>query len=201
MASVCEHLRYDGPIGWYVADDGSNKDHLDTVMTALKESGGDLWGWHQTNRDGYGHNANLAWVDLEQKGANITLWLEDDWRLERPFDITPYVKLLSEQHQNTSMIRLGHMPVDLNLTSVGHDGRMYLNVRKSSHYAYSGNPHLKHHQFVRDYGRMPEGKNPGETEISYDHTFRNTSGSGIVWPLAIGDNPPFSHIGAEASYA
>lgn len=201
IASNCEHLRYDGELGWWIADDGSSREHYETCIHAVRESGGQLFGAHQTNRDGYGRNANQAWTALYQEhGCEITLWLEDDWRLQRPLDISPYVRLLMERKDTIGMVRLGYMPVGLNLYTLGHNGHMYAKVMKDCLYAYSGNPHLKHTNFGRDYGYLPLGNNPGETEISYDHTFRHTKGVDVVWPLKIGDDPFYGHIGTVQSY-
>lgn len=200
VRSVGENLRYDGELGWYVADDGSSLDHYEMVKTAVSNAGV-LWGAHQTKRQGYGYSANTAWRSLYQdRGVPITLWLEDDWSLTRPLNITPYVSLLMEKSSEVGMVRLGYMPINLSLYSCGHAGRMYLHVSKSQQYAYSGNPHLKHFSFRTAYGELPESLNPGDTEIAYDHKIRTTSGPEIWWPLEIGDRPYFAHIGQEQSY-
>ncbi len=198
--SIHDNLHYCGSMGWYLADDGSSSQHYGTVRENIVNYN-ELWGEHQTERRGYGYSANKAWQQLRDEWQSpITLWLEDDWILERPLDITPYVKMLVENHNNVGMVRLGHMPVDLELRSCGHDGHMYLNVSKGQQYTYSGNPHLKHLSFLEHYGILPEGKNPGETEIEYDYKVRSQEGPGIWWPLEIGDRPYFAHIGTEQSY-
>lgn len=188
-------MTYDGKISWIVVDDGSKQAHLDAVGHAIFRSGYP-YTIITNSRTGYGYNANMAWSQTEHP---VTLWLEDDWVLRRQLDITPYVSLLMNR-ENVGMIRLGHMPVGLDLHSHGHDGRMYLDVRKTQQYAFSGNPHLKHDRF-RFYGAYPEGKNPGQTEIAYDHQIRQHSdGPAIWWPLAIGDDPLFGHVGEVQSY-
>ena len=114
-------------------------------------------------------------------------------------DIEPYVTLL-ETEESVGMIRLGHLPVGLDISSAGYNGRMYLHIQKTTQYAFSGNPHLKHTRFRGHYGDYPIGRNPGETEISYDHQIRTANGSSILWPLAIGDTYKFAHIGEVSSY-
>ena len=204
VGSVCANLRYDGEFGWYIADDGSRSEHVAAIQTAIRTGGHELWDMHQLRtpqEKGYGASANKAWKTLaEDHDAPITLWLEDDWRLNRPLDITPYVKALHQSHVDVGMIRLGHMPQALDLTTLGYDGRMYGNVKKTQQYAYSGNPHLKHVSYMASYGLMPTNENPGNTEIHYDHIFRTTSGVQIWWPFAIGDKPYFDHIGEVQSY-
>jgi len=151
---------------------------------------------HFTKKQGYGAMANQAWHLAK---GNVTLWLEDDWVLSSRWDLTGYVRLL-EQNERIGMIRLGHLPIDLQCFSVGYNGRMYLEIGKNSQYVFSGNPHLKHKRFM-SYGMYPTGKNPGDTEIAYDHQYRTNHGQGcILWPLAIGDRFVFSHIGEEKSY-
>jgi len=190
IQGIRRHLMYDGDIEWIVADDGSHRSHFDAVVNEI--------GYCKsiTERQGYGANANWAWTSSK---SDVTLWLEDDWELKRDLDITPYVKFLREADY-AGMIRLGHMPINLDLHSCGYDGRMYLEVKKSHPYAFSGNPHLKHKRFGQ-YGKYPEGKNPGDTEIAYDGQIRrHANGVSIYWPLLIGDNPFFAHIGENKSY-
>lgn len=189
------NLRYDGIIQWAVVDDGSRPEHYETCRAALA----DYLSFSASRRAGYGANANEAWdAAYYHKHCPITYWLEDDWVLRRPLDITPYVRLLLEK-EDVGMVRLGYLPVGLDLESVGYDGRMYLNVKKTKQYAFSGNPHLKHYRF-RSYGDYPVGKNPGVTEIEYDHKIRVQVGPAIWWPLVVGDDPFFAHIGVEQSY-
>lgn len=192
-ASVQANLHYDGQAHWMICDDGSPMAHVDAILDAVEAAG-----FLQFEQDGYGVMANTGW---NQAGtySPLTLWLEDDWELKRSLDITPYVRLLVER-ADVGMIRLGLMPIDLELNSVGYGGRMYLNVQKGTPYAFSGNPHLKHERFTA-YGPYPTGKNPGDTEIAYDRQIRAQEGPAIWWPLAIGDDPHFGHIGEVQSYA
>lgn len=184
-------LAYDGGLHWFIVDDGSHQAHIDAVTRHLPN--------YQvyTHRAGYGANVNVTWPMTQQTGP-ITLWLEDDFELTKPLDITPYVKLLMGR-EDVGAVRLGYLPVGLDLHSVGYDGRMYLKVEKSQQYCFSGNPHLKHERFM-EYGPYPESLNPGETEIAYDHQVRSKDGPAIWWPLAIGDAPYFGHIGQVKSY-
>lgn len=189
-----KNLVYNGTWLWYVAADHSNKEHFDTVVKAVKDTMIDC---HNLQL-GYGASVNLAVGKLGDTHP-VTLLVEDDWLLSTPLDVTPYVKLLMER-EDVGMVRLGHMPINLELESVGYNGHMYLDVKKTRQYAFSGNPHLKHKRFYEQYGLYPTGLNPGETEITYDGIIRGKGGSRIVWPLAIGDRFLFGHIGQERSY-
>jgi len=185
--------QFDGDIVWIVADDGSHSDHVNAVV---QEIPGDKKIW-RSKRCSYGANANWAWMRASTIGP-VSFWLEDDWELKRPFDLTVYYDLLMN-NSDVGMVRLGHMPIDLTLHTVGFAGHMYARVDKVCNYAFSGNPHLKHGRF-RQLGDYPEGRNPGETEIAYDYQVRQQSQPEIWWPLLIGDNPPFGHIGQVQSY-
>lgn len=200
IESALQNLLYGRPFFWIIADDGSTPRHFDAVQGAISaddQGNGPTSAFSQ--KQGYGRMANQAIRIAEENGCPITFFLEDDWLTERPFDITPYVQLLME-HDDIGMVRLGHLPVGLEAESMGWDGRMYLEIKKSRQYCYSGNPHLKHRRFFEHYGMFPEDRNPGDTEIFYDWIVREHDGPKVVWPLAIGDTFPFGHIGMEKSY-
>jgi len=198
--SVKEKLKYDGELAWYVGDDGSRVEHFDAVMSAL--GGVKFIGHHSEDfvpgKRWPGKSWNKAWQEA-LKFSDIVLWLEDDWQLGRELDITPYVRLLVER-EDIGMVRLGHLAINLNMTSRGHNGIHYLQMWRNMQYAYSGNPHLKHRRFYDTYGQYNETILPGDTEIDYDHKFRNTSGPDIYWPVDIGGWGIFSHIGERQSY-
>lgn len=196
IRGVRQFLHYDGPVRWIVADDGSpDPAHLEAVRNEL--AGADVADC-SSQREGYGARANWAWHSADTF-TPFTLWLEDDWELRRDLDLTPYVNLLRTR-DDVGVVRLGHLPIGLNLHSVGHDGRMYLHVQKNTQYAFSGNPHLKHSRMWQA-GGYPTGMKPGDTEVAYDWQVRSNGGPAIWWPLAIGDAPYFGHIGTIQSYS
>lgn len=198
IRGVRDHLKYaDGDLLWHIVADGCPDDRFQALLEYVGAAGFSVAYMSRNKRAGYGANANWAW---EHAASDVTLWLEDDWELTRDFDITPYVRLLNNEPA-IGMVRLGHLPIDLRAYSEGYEGRMYLNLPLDQMYAYSGNPHLKHRRFRDTYGRYPEGHNPGDTELAYGAQIREAETKAkIVWPLAIGDNHPFGHIGAEQSY-
>lgn len=196
IQGVIKNLRYSGEIRWIIADDGSSQEHFNAVLEALKEQ--IVYAYFSAERAGYGANANRAW-DLATQESPLTLWLEDDWVLERELDLTNYANVLLK-YDHVGMIRLGLLPIDLDLFSIGLDGTMYLRVNPTTDYVFSGNPHLKHDRFKVAYGYYPTGKNPGETEISYDWQIRGATGPEIIWPVELGPMGIWGHIGAEQSY-
>lgn len=193
IEGVHKNLVYQGEWLWYIAGDNASQEHLDIVLDATKDT---MIGFHSLQL-GYGGAVNYAINSLND--YPVTLLLENDWYLCQQWDLSPYVRLLMER-EDVSMIRLGHLPINLDLESYGHNGNMYLNVKKNRQYAFSGNPHLKHRRFYDAYGMYPTGLNPGDTEIAYDSQVRGKDGPMIWWPLSIGDRFLFSHIGQERSY-
>lgn len=197
IRSTCEKLRHDGPISWYVADDGSAPTHVGRVMAQLEAHGADILGMH-SQRLGPGANWNRA-IAKALEAADVLVWLEDDWELTRELDVTPYLQLLAER-PDVGMVRLGYLAVGLALTSVGHAGRHYLQMERSTQYAYSGNPAVRHRRFHDSYGDYPTDRNPGECEIALDAVFRSKSGPTIWWPVDLGGWSVWGHVGQQQSY-
>ena len=202
IRGIEDNLIFQGNIIWYVADDGSSKEHIEAIkvgLDSLRIFENHQIGDFRSERKGYGANINWA-QDRASVKCDAFLVLEDDWVLSEPFDVTPHVNLLTSKPNEIGFVRIAHLPIGLEFDSVGHNGRMYLNVRKNKQYAFSGNPHLKTPNTHKHYGPYPTGKNPGDTEIAYDSIVRNKSGPGILWPLEIGEKFLFEHIGEKKSY-
>lgn len=198
--SVRKNLIYEGELGWYVGDDGSPQSHFDEVVAAVGKE--NIFDCHSEDfmpgRRLPGKSWNKAW-EVSHRWAPIVLFLEDDWTLLRTLDITPYVKLLME-NEKVGMVRLGHLAINLNMTSVGYAGIHYLQMWRNMQYAFSGNPSLRHRRFADTYGPYNEDVTPGDTELDYDYRFRIKSGPEIWWPVDLGGWGIFSHIGSEQSY-
>lgn len=193
IEGVHKNIVYAGEWLWYLAFDNETTEHFREVYEVVSDT---VIGYH-CGSYGYGGAVNKAMESLNE--YPVTLLLEDDWHLSQQWDLSPYVRLLMER-EDVGMMRLGHLPINLDLESYGHNGHMYLNVKKNRQYAFSGNPHLKHRRFYDAYGLYPTGLNPGDTEIAYDSQVRSKDGPMIWWPLMIGDRFLFSHIGATRSY-
>ena len=156
-----------------------------------------LLGSHtQDLRPGANWNKSLR-ASLEH--VDIVLWMEDDFELQRPLFLAPYVKLLCDE-SSVGMVRLGHLPVNLRCETVGFDGRHYLDILPDRQYRFSGNPHLKHRRLVDAYGWYNENTNPGDTELDYDARCRMRPNPRIWWPVDLGGWGIFGHIGAVPSY-
>ena len=198
IAAMLRNWRYANTL-WYVADDGSAPEHVATVLAALDSE--HVVGWHSERR-GYGYSATRAWFAAHEH-ADVTLFLEDDWELKQEFDPTYYVQTLM-QHDDIGMIRLSHLPINLKSETcgyyVGGHGAIYLRMSAGQQYAFSGNPALRHRRAREAWGAYPEGLNPGDTELAYDHQIQQRGGPSILWPVGVGEWGVFGHIGAVPSY-
>lgn len=191
VRAASAHLKSSEPLQWYIADDGSPKKHLDAVLAELTLP---LVGKH-SSRAGYGRNANRAWSASISRGEDVTLWLEDDWELRADLDLDPLVALL--RTTNVGMIRLGYLSAGLAGKTFGAADRLYWQLDKTSTaQVFTGHPALRHARYHQVYGPYPEGFSPGDTELMYGYTFRDTpSPVSIVWPCDYPSNGLFGHIG------
>lgn len=180
---------------WYVADDGSDQKHFDTVMKALK--GETIVGSHN-EKMGYGATANRAFRAADAL-TTITLWLEDDWETRQPFPLENHVRLLLDD-DNVGMVRLAQIPIDLEGITCGFGGEIYLRLYKTRQYYFSGNPSLRHRRFFAAYNLYPEGLEPGATELAMDKQVQEQNGPDILIPVDVGSWGAFGHIGAVKSY-
>lgn len=181
---------------WLIVDDGSDKVHLEQV---LENIGLDNILNIYSHRVGYGRLANWAWQE-SAKYDPVTLWLEDDWTLEKAFDLMLYEKLLNSE-PSIGMVRLARIPIGLHGEVMGDGSQVYLRLDKGAgQYYFSGNPSLRHSRFYDTYGPYPEGLEPGDTELAYDRQVQGCPGPDILIPFDVGTWGCFGHIGAEKSY-
>lgn len=201
MRTICaatEHINYDGELKWYIADQSSTTEHLNTLLEVLGE---DVYKYHNIPEITPGKSWNQAIMEI-YKHTPIYLRLEDDFEIQADMDITPYVALFEEK-KRVGMVRLGLMPIGLDLYSVSDGKNIYMNVLKSRHYCFSGNPGLIHQRFHEAYGWYDEHCNPGETEVRLDNEVRNKEGPEIWWPLNLGKYGTYgawAHTGQVKSY-
>lgn len=191
IAATRELLHYGGDLRWYVADDGSSTNHWMAVWDAL--DGLDVAG--HTMRRGYGANANAAWEAAE---SDLTLWLEDDWELRTPLDLTPHAYALMDC-AHLGMVRLGYIDPLMREPAVDFGGRSYHTLPRdwpdTSFYAFTGHPSLRHSRYRHAYGDYPTNLTPGDTELHYAYRYRRGDGPLIVWPEGYPAHGVFHHIG------
>jgi hypothetical protein len=184
-----ELLHYQGDLEWYIADDGSPTDHWRAVIDACDHPAG-----HSLRR-GYGGNANAAW-DAAQSA--LTFWLEDDFSLREPLDLTPHAYALMDCPE-LGMIRLGYIHESYLEPSRMFAGRRYHTLPRqwpdASFYPFTGHPSLRHSRYRQAYGNYPVGLGPGDTELMYAYQYRIGDGPLIVWPADYPTMGFFDHIG------
>lgn len=201
IRGVAEFLGYPKELrSWYIGDDGSPQEHINTLLGTLADNSETLLGYHSqrfTPMTGEGWNRVLG---LCHQASEFILFLEDDWELHQHLDIVPYVKMLQER-EDVGLVRLGHLAVGSDVHIVGHAGVHYLQYQKTTPYAFSGNPHIRHGRFTRYYGWYAVDKNPGEIELDYDWRFRTMPDGPKIWrPADIPGWGVFGHIGTEKSF-
>ena len=184
---------------WYVADDGSIPDHFNAVLDELRFFGANVIG-AKSERVGYGAMANEAWKAAHEF-TDLTFWLEDDWELKTPFDLTSYANLLRDMEQNVGMVRLGYLNLGMQGKVFSHGGSLYWRLERDANpYVFTGHPSLRSRKFFEAYGEYPTGLKPGDTELGYAFKYRYGVGPDIVWPARLGEASAFGHIGAIQSY-
>lgn len=196
VSSVRENLRYPS-LAWFVADDGSSPNHVEAITSRL--SGADLLGvWSQ--RDSYGRSANEGIRTARERGS-LLFFLEDDWELSQPFDLWPYAVLLMER-ESVGMVRMGYLNEGVFGKTMGYQGQLYWELEDETPYIFTGHPSLRHVRFHDHAGGYIEKLQPGETELAMAWSYKQSPKPkpSIVWPCLLGQDGPFSHIGAVQSY-
>ena len=194
IAAAHELLHYEGDLRWYIADDGSHAAHLLDVWDMVKDM--PLMGGHSLRR-GYGANANAAW---DAAPSALTFWLEDDFMLTQPLDLTPHAYTLMDCTE-VGMIRLGYINGAMLETPQIFGGRAYHTLPRywpdTSFYTFTGHPSLRHTRYRDAYGSYPIGLKPGETELAYAFQYQSANeGPLIVWPEGYPEGGYWAHIGA-----
>lgn len=195
-------------ISWYVCDDGSPKKEFEKVMRCLEENGQNIIGFHnkrirnEGQEDTFfaGKSYNLG-LGICHQNTDFVLVLENDWELERGLELVPYVKLLQER-EDVGAVSFRILSVGADVHTVGHDGRIYLKYLRTTQYAFSGNPYIRHARFTKHYGWFAEDRNPGLMELQQDDQYRLAVGDAPeIWrPVDISVWGAFSHIGQEKSW-
>jgi hypothetical protein len=191
IVAARQYLHYDGPLRWFVADDGSTPAHWFAVMDAMPRG----TEFHSVRR-GYGGNANAAW---DAAPSDLTFWLEDDFELTQPIDLTPHAYALMDAPE-LGMVRLGYVNGAMLEPVQTFAGRRYHTIPRdwpdTSFYAFTGHPSLRHQRYREAYGDYPIGLTPGDTELAYAYQYRVGSGPLIVWPEGYPERGYFAHIGS-----
>jgi hypothetical protein len=188
---------------WFIADDGSQKEHVDQIASLLHTLGQTIVGM-QNKKQGYGGNSNDAWFHADTISP-LSFWLEDDWELTRPVNLIPYVETCLEP--DVGMVRLGYLYTGLRGDLIARQNTLYWDLHAVPAHdgvpVFTGHPSIRHTRYRETFGWYPLGLNPGDTEMEYAFAFRQHGGPGkpkILFPVENGVWGPFAHIGTEKSY-
>lgn len=203
IRSTCQNLGYPKElVGWYVGDDGSPPAHHAALIGELDKQGAKMIGHHNDRfRDDESYNCGKGWnraLGLSHQFSDFVLWLEDDWVLEKPFDIVPYIKFLQENDQ-VGIVNFRILSIGADVHTVGSNGTVYLKYQRTTQYAYSGNPLLRHARFTKYYGWFAEDRNPGQIELHQDDMYRlDVHGGPEIWrPATLDQWGGWHHIGEK----
>lgn len=210
--STCKNLIYPKEnIRFYLCDDGSPKEEHQVVLDCLKDNGQHVLGEHnerirakgqeETFFAGKSYNLGLG---ICHQATDFVLVLENDWELDEPLDLVPHVKLLQER-EDVGAVTFRILSAGADVHTVGHNGRMYLNYLRTTQYAFSGNPYIRHARFTKRYGWFAEDRNPGLMELQQDDMYRLATGTDAesprIWrPAEISVWGAWKHIGQEKSW-
>jgi hypothetical protein len=112
-----------------------------------------------------------------------------------------YVKLLQE-HTEVGIVSFRILSIGADVRTVGWDGEIFLKYLRTTQYAYSGNPHLRHARYTTHYGWFAEDRNPGLIELHQDDQYRlDVKGGPEIWRPAMLDQwGGFHHIGQDKTW-
>lgn len=220
IRSTIQNLKYPKElIGWYVADDGSDPSHVQAILDVLHEENQHVIGQHTGRFRHPGqentHNAGIGWnkcLGICHQWSDFVLFLEDDWDLNEPLELAPYVELLRDR-EDIGICSFRILTVGADLHTEGYAGQMYFRYDRTTQYAFSGNPYLRHARYTKHYGWFAEDRNPGLMELHMDDMYRfREAGEGKYIPREKDDGPQiwrpvqisqwgaFKHVGTEKSW-
>lgn len=204
-------------ISFYVADDGSTTTHHNKIMECIEDRGFSVIGSHNQRLRHVGqentYHAGMGWnlgLGICYQHTDFVLVLEDDWELDHEFKIIPYVNLLIENEQ-VGICTFRILSVGADVHTVNHNQEIYMRYDRTTQYAYSGNPHIRHARYTKYYGWFDEEKNPGAIELNQDDLYRyiitdpknpipRKEGLEIWRPYQIDQWGAWKHIGSEKSW-
>lgn len=204
-----QHVKYDGPIHWHLADDGSpglyvediKRDYADLHFTATI-----------TDRQGFGANVNKALTYCHAKTDYVFL-IEDDRPPIKTFDFDRAVALLmsnddagkpeaATERKPIGAIRLGGIAghwlwLELREANTPIGVLNYLHILHNSPFlnVYSNQPYMTHRRFWSVYGMLPEGKGLADTETTFAHRVKDKADGPWICCLHDGIEVAQNHIG------
>ena len=112
----------------------------------------------------------------------VRMYVQDDWVLRRPLDISEGVKLL-QRNRHVAMVR--YYTVHAKFSAADVDGWPEIDLRGFG--PYGDNPLLAHRRWLKKTGWFKEGGDPGFHEVQMGSQLRN-SGLKAVAPIEVADH-------------
>lgn len=202
LDSTFKHLKYPpDKIKWYVADDGSEEEHHKAVINFIQARTPYLIGHHNQKFSDIPYACGIGWnrgLGLCHQSSDFVLVLEDDWRMDEDLDLIPSVRLLQERDE-VGIVSFRILSIGADVHTVSHDGNIYLEYQRTTQYAYSGNPHIRHARYTKHYGWFAEDRSPGLIELHQDDQYRlDVKGGPKIWRQANLDPwGAWHHIGKD----
>lgn len=181
---------------FHIADDGSQKQHIRTLLDTIHEFCPNKTTVTVAQRRGVGVSMNLGQQACFHKTEQV-LWLEDDWELTQRINPELYMDVL-KNNQEVGMIRLGYISPGIRGELTSYNGRLWWRLAKGPTYTFTGHASLRHLRFFKAYGKYQHNLTPGETELYMCGTFNNTKGPDVIIPAFTGEWGIFAHIGSNS---
>lgn len=168
-------LYYSGNINLHIADDGSTLDwQLDSQWSVS---------YSRQERRGVGASLNAGFCKAFETSP-IVLYAVDDWLLEQPFDLTPWVQLL-EERTDVGIVRLGPPHPYLRGEIMPYTTNWQGWALRLDRYGLTvgHRPELFHQRYINAYGWFDEDVNAQECERLASVRYANQLGPDIVYAL------------------
>jgi len=189
LASWAENLKYNSTIYLHVADDGGPiKPDIEKMGRIINKTPNSFMSrkitYSEQKAQGVGASLNAGFRKAYELSP-IVLYLVDDWKLEQPFDISPWVYLL-EKREDIGCVRLGpphpHLSGSIEpMTELWQGWALRLNRYGLS---IGHRPELFHKRMTDYYGWYEEGTNAQEVERLYSVKWAaDENGPGIAYAL------------------
>lgn len=181
---------------WMISDDGSPHEHSEALIAEI--GGSYNVKLFNSDRNGVGYGMNHCLQEIFQT-TELVMIMEDDWVLNAPLDLRPYVNLLTNS-ETYGMIRMGYISPGLSGSLISEEDKLFWKLEPNgAQYRYSGHPSLRHKRFHERYGDFAEGLAPGWTELDMCAKVNALpNGPALVYPAECGAWGFFGHVGTES---
>lgn len=193
MESWGANLRYTGgPLRLHIADDGTRDEDQPDWEALSVASGLPIASTSSQARKGVGASLNNGFMSAFV-ASPLALYAVDDWALDAPLDLDPWVELLMSD-DSLGMVRLGPPHPWIGGTVEMFSQGWFLRLDRH-HYGYAFRPALHHSRLYlpEGIGLLDEGVSSLECERLANERWCNNTTVGIAYALPY----PWRHIYTE----